>query len=28
VIEFVERDTSAKGVDSGPVETAEDAQAA
>ncbi len=28
VIEFVERDTSAKGVDSGPVESAEDAQAA
>ena len=28
VIEFVERDTSAKGVDSGPVEAAEDAQAA
>jgi len=28
VIEFVERDTSAKGQDSGPVETADDAQAA
>ncbi len=28
VIEFVERDTTAKGQDSGPVETADDAQAA
>jgi len=28
VIEFVERDTSANGQDSGPVETADDAQAA